>query len=151
MGQHRRNENAVDLSGAHILTDQGALSQKHERVAQIIKDYDPNLELAYIPKQERTAFDAYPFAVVHVNPDNGYRYVVMTCKEDEVDERLLAKLFMANVDNNDVIGRLEAEDAARRLMEFKTKMEIMEEKKDFRDSVLKSRKHWYRHNGRVYS
>lgn len=150
MGQHRRTE-AIDLSGAHILTEQGALSQKHERVAEIIKDYDPNLELAYIPQQERTVFDAHPFAIVHVNPDNGYRYVVMTCKEEEVDERLLAKLFMANVDSNDVLGRLEAEEAAKRLLEYKTNLERMEERKEFRDAVLKSRKNWYRHNGKVYS
>lgn len=148
MGTHRRDQ-AIDLSGAHLLTDQGALSQKHERVAEIIKDYDPDLELAYIPKQERTAFDAHPFAVVHTH--NGYRYVVMTCREDEVDERLLARLFTHNIDNNDVMGRLEAEEAARRLMEMRQRMDEQEEKADFARSVITSKKNYYRHNGKVYS
>jgi len=150
MARRSRNE-VTDMSGLHILTDQGALSQKHMRVAEIIKDYDDDLELAYIPRQERTAFDAQPFAIVHVNPVNGYRYVVMTCKEEEVDERLIAKLFMANMDSNDILGRLEVEEAARQLVEFKTKIEQMEERKEFRDAVIKSRKNWYRHNGKVYS
>lgn len=142
---------AIDLSGAHILTDQGALSQKHERVAEIIKDYDPDLELAYIPAAERTAFDAHPFAIIHVNPANGYRYVVMTCKEEEVDERLLARLFKHNLSTNDVIGNLEAEEAAKRLMEMRRQMDIQAEKQEFAKAVITSKKNYYRHNGKVYS
>lgn len=142
---------SFDLSGAHLLTDQGALSAKHERVAEIIKDYDPDLELAYIPKQERTSFDSKPFAIVHVNPQNGYRYVVMTCREDEVDERLVARLFKHNIAENDVIGQLEADEAAARLLEYRTKMDEVEEKKEFMRAVLTSKKNWYRHNGKVYS
>lgn len=142
---------AIDLSGAHILTDQGALSQKHERVAEIIKDYDPDLELAYIPAAERTAFDSRPFAIVHVNPANGYRYVVMTCTEDEVDERLIARLFQHNLSETDVLGRIEAEDAARQLMEMRRKMDEHEEKQEFARAVISSKKNYYRHNGKVYS
>jgi hypothetical protein len=148
MGTHRRDE-VIDFSGAHILTEQGALSQKHEHVAEIIKDYDPDLELAYIPKQERSAFDAHPFAVVHVK--DGYRYVVMTCREDEVDERLLTKLFLANTDRHDVLKRLEAEETAKRLMEMRQRMDELDAKKEFRDAVIQSRKNWYRHKGKVYS
>lgn len=141
----------IDLSGAHLLTDEGALSQKHMRVAEIIKDYDPDLELAYIPKAERTAFDARPFAIVHTNPANGYRYVVMTCKEEEVDHTILARLFAANTDENDVIGQLEAHDTAVRLMEYHKRMEDMEEKREFMKTVITSKKNYYRHNGKVYS
>lgn len=142
-------EPQIDLSGAHLLTDQGALSAKHQRVAEIIKDYDPDLELAYIPKLERGPHDSEPFAVVHVK--DGYRYVVMTCKEEEVDERLLAKLFLANTNDQDVLARLEAEDAARRLMEMKSRIEDMEEKREFAQAVISSKKNYYRHNGKVYS
>lgn len=145
------SERPIDFSGAHLLTDQGALSQKHERVAEIIKDYDENLELAYIPKQERTDRDSEPFAIVHTNPSNGYRYVVMTCKESEVDERLLTRLFLANTDDQNVLARLEAEEAAKRLMDYRARMDEMEEKREFAQAVISSKKNYYRHNGKVYS
>ena len=144
-------EPQIDLSGVHLLSNDGALSAKHERVAQIIKDYDPNLELVYIPKVDRTTEKDHkePFAVVHTH--QGYRYVVMTCREDEVDERLVARLFKHNIDENDVLGALEAEEAAKRLMEYQARMDEMEMKRDFAKSLIKSKKHYYRHNGRTYS
>lgn len=136
---------------AYILdANHGALSAKHERIARIIQDYDPNLELAFIPKNARTAFDAEPFAIIHNM--GSHRYVVMTCKEEEVDERLLAKLFMANqaVKGNDILGRLEAEEAARNLLRMRETMDEYEEKMDFAKSLIKTKKHRYKHNGKTY-
>ena len=140
---------AIDLSNTYVMDNEhGALSVKHMRIAEIIRDYNPELELAFIPKNARSAFDAEPFAVIH-NMPNGNRYVVMTCKEEEVDERLLAKVFMADHKNGDVLKRLEAEEAARRAMLLKQQMDEEEDRQDFVKSVIKG-KHYYRHNGKVY-
>lgn len=140
-----------DLNAANAFvmdSEHGALSVKHMRVAEIIKDYNPELELAFIPRNARSAFDAEPFAVLHRLP-NGQTYVVMTCKEEEVDERLLTKVFMADKKNGNVLKRLEAEEAARKLMKMKEEMAEWEDKQDFVKSLLKG-KHYYRHNGKVY-
>lgn len=140
-----------DLKSANVYVmdnEYGALSAKHMRVAEIIRDYNPELELAFIPRNARTAFDADPFAVIHNQP-NGQRYVVMTCKEEEVDERLLAKVFMADHRNGNVLKRLEAEEAARQAMNMKQQMDEWEDKQDFVKTVIKG-KHYFRHNGKVY-
>lgn len=141
----------MDFSGAYLLDAESgsALSVKHQRIADIISDYDPSLELAWIPPRDRTAFDKEPFAIVH-NMSNGNRYVVMTVPEDEVDERLVAKLFMINNVNGNVLDRVEALDAAARVVKLKEKMERDEEARELAHSVLRSQKSVYRHNGVVY-
>lgn len=136
----------VDFSNAVILSDSGALSVKHERIAEIINDLDPNLELAYIPTEARSAFDKHPFMVRHKNG-----YVVMTMPENEVDERIIAKLIKRDTHRGNVIDELEASEAAMRLVQAKERMDIAEERQDFVKSVIKSPKNWYRHNGQVYT
>lgn len=140
----------VNFSDGVILNAGGALSVKHERIAEIIRDLHPELELAYIPFDKRSAFDKHPFAVIH-RPRGGQPYIVMTMPEDEVDERLIAKLIKRDTHRGFTIDQLEAEEAAHRLVRAKIKMEEEEEKREFAQAVLKSPKHRYRHNGRTYT
>lgn len=135
----------VNFNDAVILGDTGALSVKHERIAEIIRDLDPNLELCYIPNEARSVFDKHPFGVRHKNG-----YMVMTMPEDEVDERVIAKLIARNTATTNVLGELEAREAALRLVMLKEQMEIQEEKREFAHSVLRSPKSTYRHNGMVF-
>lgn len=137
----------VNFRDAVILGDSGALSVKHERIAEIIRDLDPNLELCYIPQEARSVFDKHPFGVRHKQGG----YMVFTCAENEVDERLIARLIQGDTRRGNVLGELEAQEAALRLVQFKERMEQQEEVRDFAQSVLKSPKNWYRHNGVVYT
>lgn len=137
----------MNLAGAVTLNaDAGALPAKYERIAEIIRDYDPDLELAWIPPSARLREDKEPFAIFHNNP----RYLVGTFSEDKMDHRILAHLFMINNQNGSVLERLEAEDRARKLLEYKNQMEEMEIAHDFAKTVIKSKKHRFKHNGRVY-
>lgn len=136
----------VNFNNAVILGDTGALSVKHERIAEIIKDLDPNLELCYIPEAARSVFDKHPFGVRHTLGG----YMVMTMPENEVDERVIAQLIRRNTATSNVLGEIEAQEAALRLVMLKEQMEIQEEKREFTHSVLKSPKSTYRHNGMVF-
>lgn len=138
----------MDLSRGYLLGETGALSQEHLRLAQILYDFDPNLELTYIPEQDRTPEDKEPFALFHTH--NGNRYLVMTIAPKDMNHTLIEKVFCAALDQNDVIGRLEAADAAQRAMDLSAEMERREERKEFMASVIKSPLHTYRHNGKVY-
>lgn len=137
----------VDFNNAVILGSTDALSVKHERIAEIIQDLDPNLELVYIPTEARSVFDKHPFGVRHKQGG----YMALTCAEDEVDERLVAKLIQGDTRRGNFLGELEASEAAFRLVQAKEKMEEMEEKREFAHSVLKSPKSTYRHNGMVFT
>jgi hypothetical protein len=140
----------INFSDAAILDpQQGVLSAKHERIAEIIRDYDPNLELAWIPPDSRTAFDREPFAIIHNNPQGG-RYVVGYFREDQMNHQIIAHLFKINNANRNVLTDLEAEEAAHKALEYKTLMDEQAEREEFAKSLIKTRKHRYRHNGKVY-
>lgn len=138
----------MDTTKGYLLGDTGALSQEHLRIAQILYDFDPNLELSYIPEQDRTPEDKEPFALFHTH--NGHRYLVMTIAPQDMNHKLVEKVFSAAIDENDVLGRIEAADAAQRAMDLAAEMERRAERREFMESVIKSPLHTYRHDGKVY-
>ena len=133
------------FGNATVLDGNNGLSVQHERIAEVIRDLDPNLELAYIPDNMRSSFDKHPFMVRHKNG-----YVVMTLAANEVDHRVIAKLIKRDTAKGSVIDAIDAESAAFHLVNAKAKLDDLEEKRDFTHSVLKSNKNVYRHNGQVY-
>lgn len=137
----------VNFGDAVILSDHGALSVQHERIAEIIRDLDDTLELAWIPPDSRSVFDKHPFAVIHRPRDKRPPYIVMTLAENEVNHNVIAKLIARDTHRGFAIDQLEAEEAALRLVRAKELMEELEEKRDFAQSVIKSRKHVYKHKG----
>lgn len=135
--------------GAVLLDNAGTLSQTHERVARLLKDYNPELELQYIPEKDRGAFDAKPFRVVH-NSANGV-YIIGHFAAKDVNETLVAHVFKHDRKNTDVLSDLEAEEAAREALLMREALDRHEEREDFGRSLLKSPLHTYRHNGKKYT
>jgi hypothetical protein len=130
------------------------LSQDHLRIAEIIYDYNPHLELVWIPSEARKENDKdYPFAV-RCNPTGEYHadssYIVFQLREDEVDHRVLSRLWLSDNTKHDVLARIEAEENAIRAVEYKKEMEEAEERRELMTSIFKSPKSVYRHNGIEY-
>lgn len=136
-----------------IATDDGRfVSEKHQYVASIIQDYNPELRLAWIPPESRTeaADREYPFAVMH-HPRDKQPYVAMLVKENEVDARLLERVFLMDQTKVDVKKRVLAQNAAARALEEYENAAKLEEMAEFHAALLKSPLHTYKHDGRVYS
>lgn len=127
------------------------INEKHAVIAGVINDYDPSLKLTWIPPADRCNDDSQPFAIEHFQED-GRRVVVRRLREDEVDERLIAWLFMNDNARNgrDLHAYLAAQDAAAEAIKMKSKLEQQEANADFMTSVLNG-KNYYRHGGKVYS
>lgn len=124
------------------------VNEKFARISEIIHDFDDRLQLVWIPPENRSAFDVKPYGILHTN-DQGLQKMVMLIKEEELDERVLAQLFLGDTSRSDVIARLEAEDLARTVSENKRKMEEAEARKDFIATVVKSPLHSFKHKGRI--
>lgn len=136
----------------HFDPDAGmVLSVKHQRIAQVIHDYNPELRLVWIPPSERSVEDVNPFAVVHDRP-NGYSYPIMFLSEDEMDHRVLARIFEADMarQGNNPLAKIEANNAAKTILEAKEREDRQAEKKDIAVHILKSKLHKYRHGGKTY-
>lgn len=124
------------------------VNEKFARISEIIHDFDDRLQLVWIPPENRSAFDVKPYGILHTN-DQGLQKMVMLIKEEELDERVLAQLFLGDTSRHDVIARLEAEDLARTVANNKRKMEEAEARQDFVESVVKSPLHSFKHKGRI--
>lgn len=124
------------------------INEKFARIAEVIHDFDHRLQLVWIPPENRTAFDVQPYGVLHTG-DDGQQKLVMLLKEEELDERVIEALFLGDTAKNDVLSRLEAKERAARVLKMKEETEAAEARRDFINSVVRSGKHSYRHNGRV--
>lgn len=131
----------VDPESGHFI------SEKHQRIAEIIHDYDPNVHLVWIPPKDRNENEEYPFAIVHTPPGKP-EYIVFKFPEEELDERILARLWSNDSSKNDPMGHLEAMEAAKQAVEYKKQMELAEERQDIARSMFNSPLNYYRLNGK---
>jgi hypothetical protein len=129
------------------------LSQEHQRIAELINDYDPDLYLVWIPPEDRDTEDArdLPFAIRHC-PENAAPYIARRMKESEVDERLIAWLFQndAQRSGGDPVGRIEAEIRAKEAVKLKAQVDEMMENHELAASIMASPLNTYKHNGVKY-
>lgn len=136
----------LDLGMAYVPAEGGYMvSERHARIAEILQDYDPALELAWIPPDKREPGDK-PFAVVH-RPGNQPPYVVFY--SDDPDESLLTRIFDNDNSRKDVLSVMEARNAAQKAMDMKIQMEKAEERMDLVSHIWNG-KHYYRHGGVLY-
>ncbi len=128
----------------------GALiSERLLRVSEIINDYDPTLFIAPIPDEIRAENPEKSHVLVHEQL-NGQKYVVRMLAEEEITEDLLVWLWTHDNEKTDVMGRIEARDAARRAITMKNEIEKREEMREIGQAILNSPLHTYRHNGKIY-
>lgn len=132
-----------------IATDEGYfVSEKHMRMADVIREYDRNLEIEFIPEGRREPGDK-PFRIVHTNPSTGYRYVV--CYADDLDGPLLERIIKMDAQRNgNILSDLDAHNAAVRAVIEKKWQEEKAESIDLAAHIIRSPKTRYKHNGKVY-
>lgn len=132
-------------TGFNITEDGRWVSAEHQRIAQIIHDYDPTLSLAWVPPENRTLNEEHPFAVVGVDKENK-PYVVMRLRESEVDHRVLERLWSVDNAQGNVLSNLEAKEAALRAIELQKQIEDAEEAAELAAWAIKAPT-GARHNG----
>ena len=137
----------LNLRGAVVLDNPNS-SQVHERVAQILKDYNPDLELQYIPEGQRTSFEK-PFRVVH-RPVGQPEYVIGYFETNQVNHNLIAHIFKHDTRNRNVLNDLEAEEKAKEALMMREALDKAEERMEVTRSIIRSPKSTYKYNGKVY-
>lgn len=140
-------------NNAHIYDSETGyfVSQKHQDIAEIIHDWNPQVHLVWIPPDKRTEKEdrEFPFAVIH-HQNDGQQYVIFKIRENELDERVLARLWASDNSKNNILSEIEAQEAARNAVKLKRQMEEMEEAKELAASIAKSPLSRYKHNGITY-
>lgn len=143
-------QGAVALSGYHADPESGYfLSDKHRHIAEILKDYNPDLSLVWIPNDKRTAADAgKEFAVMHRRA--GKDYVVFYIDKNQLDERVLHRVIESDMSRNDILSRLQVQETVAEMMRLKQQEEISAERRDKVATILRSPLHTFRaESGRI--
>lgn len=127
------------MSNAFLVDEAGhMLSQEHLRIAQVIHDYDENLELAWIPPEARGINDIFPFAVIYNNPQTKQQEIVFRLRENEVDHRVIARLWSSDHNNGNVLERIEKEEQARQALDMLRKEDEAAEAKELAAWMIKA-------------
>ena len=142
----------LNIADAHTFDSEVGhfVSENHRIIATIIKEYDPTLELVWIPPDKRAFNDEYPFALTH-KPGIQPPYIVRKLKEHEVNAQLIAYLWTNDLarDAADVKRTIEALENAEKAIQMRKTMEAREEANDLAVSILGG-KNYYKHNGKKY-
>ena len=124
-----------------VVTDDGQwVNEQFARLAEVIKDYDPYLELQWIPPGQRTddADRKNPYRII----DSRSGYVVMFASEVDTPNSILARLWGADNKHGSVLDRLDAENAANEALRLKEQMDDEEMRKDFTAFLIGTKKNY---------
>lgn len=128
-----------DLNDVYVPAEDGTfVSEKHARIAEIVREYDPNLRLAFVPEHKRTPGEP-SFAVIENREGRDY----IAFYADECDERIIARIFENDSAKHDVQGRMEAHNDAIKVYQAKVAQEEMLEAHEKARAILKSPKSTY--------
>lgn len=122
------------------------ISERHARIAEIIREYNPTLEVQWIPPRACEPGDKM-FRII-CNPVDKAPYVIMHC--DDLNEDTLASIYQADNKHGNVLERIDAFNAAKQVVEIKRQQELAEERADIIKHIIKSPLGRYKHNGVIY-
>ena len=134
------------------------LPSKAARLAEILHDYNPYLELLFIPSSKRDATDTHPFAIRDNSPWRG-GYIVRHISEREIEDTqaILQWLFEGDLSKHgmsDIMARAKAKEAAEQLVKHKREAEIAEERQELAAEILKGGRsglNSFRHGGKIFT
>lgn len=134
------------------------LSSKAARLAEVLHDYNPYLELVFVPRSKRDDTDTHPFAIRDNSPWRG-GYIVRHITEREVDNpnAILEWLFEGDMSKHgvsEVMARVKAKEAAENLMKLKREQDIAEERQDLAQALIsggRNKLNTFRHEGKLFT
>lgn len=117
------------------------ISEKQRRINEILQDFDPKLQLQWIPPGRRNEKDE-PFRVVCF-PVNGRPYLI--CTALEADERLLATVFQSRQKNGGkgLLTWLDNYNSAKEIYNAKVNHERRQEAREIAAAAIRNNKSSY--------
>lgn len=153
---------AAHIVDAPIYHEGEFLPSKAARLAEVIQDYNPYFELAYIPASARLPGEVHPFAIIDKSPQglatsHGQGQVIKHITEREIDDpaAILAWLFEGDINRHGaqkVFDGIRLKIQAQEVLDAKRDIELAEERQELIAALAtggRDKKHYYRHNGKT--
>ena len=133
--------NESSATDRHVFIDGTLVSQKVSQIVQAITEYEPELEVKWIPDQAREPGQA-AFAIIH-NPVGSASYVMFYVQDETTfDERVLYRIIVNDQRNGKKsLSEFEAWETSQKLVEGQKYRDKMEEAHDIARFVLRSPLH----------
>lgn len=141
----------LDLGNLPVPHEDGSfVNERVGRIAELLQDYDKNIEVRWIPPAQRGNNEP-AFAIVNSTP-NQQEYVMFYVQdENEFDGSVIERVFqMDAAKHGNILSKVDAHNLAIRATLAKKKQEELDEAHDLATSILRSKKHTYRHNGMTF-
>jgi hypothetical protein len=108
------------------------ISESHRHLAEVLNDYNPNLNLVYIPIKDRLPGDTKPFAILEHKPGWEPQIIRYLSEQDMKNpSAILAWVFEGDMTKNGgvngLLRRIELQENAERLMVMKARQEELED------------------------
>ena len=131
------------LGNSHVVIDGQFVSQRVSRIVEAIKDYEPNIDVQWVPPTARA--EGQPaFKIVYTSP-LAIETLFHVQTEDEFDERVLLRIIANDQRRGPVkLTELELFDQAQRLLAQQDWLDKMEEANDVAYHVLKTHLNTYK-------
>jgi len=133
--------------------------EDHIHFAQVLKDLKPTYNLVYVPVKDRTTPEEKqkPWAILD-KPDNLPEYVVRYLSEEDMKNphKIIAWLFYGDVVRHgadNILKRIEAEENAKKLLDFKRQEEELEDRIEYGAFLIsggRNKLHTVKHNGKKF-
>lgn len=138
----------VDLPTAH--DDGHFISAKVSRVIELIREYDNRLDVKWVPPDRRSPTDP-AFAITERLADGREVVAFYVDSEEHFDENVLARIYEGDNSKHDIQTRVDAQNAAAKRLQEAKHREEREQYYSLLGSMILSKKHTYKHQGRKYS
>lgn len=134
------------------------LPAKAARLQEVLRDYNPYLQLVFIPSSQRDDTDTHPFAIQDTSPWRPASIVKhLTEREIEDTAAILQWLFEGDLSKHgfsDIMAREKAKEFASQLVREKRNADLAEERQELVAALAtggRDKKHSFRHNGKVFT
>lgn len=137
-------------------SSQGAfISSRHQRMAEVLRDYNPNFSVAWVPPKDRDAALRFPFAIIDSTP--GRRpYIMRYLTDEQISDpaSVLAWVFEGDLSKHrpvDVLQRIELREAAQKLLDMRAEEERLAEQRDQLRFIAETPLHKFKIGSKSYS
>lgn len=138
----------INLNNSHVLQDGFFVNQKVQNVVMAIQEYEPEIEVQWIPGAARFNEHGDPlpaFKIVHNDPVNGPFTLFHVKDESEFDERVLMRIIQNDQRHSkQTLSDLEAYDQAQMRVKHQEYLDLLEQDNDVAWHILRSHKNTYK-------
>ncbi len=127
-------------------SDNRWVDENYARLAELVQNYDPYLELRWIPPEHRTKDDKKPYVII----DTRIEHPVLFADELEKPHEILARVMQADNKHGSVLDRLELRNTALEMFRLQEQNDRLAEASEQALFMVKSPINYLKMNGKKW-